>query len=243
MLTRCCLTFSVLVLNAAAFAEVPPQSKKDLERNASDVVIGRVQDIYSNVKRSKDWEKVRYVAEVRVEKVVKGTRVVEGQPAYARYWRDHWIGEGNAPPHAKGHKGAKVGDRVQLYLRYAGGNDGDGGFDVLLPNGFSVPGKTDASGPSELTLGPQRPVHSKLRGKLQVVAGGAVLQIPVIKIDGEQWLLVMPKDSGEKVRALLNQAVVVTGRAQIRSDEPQKDGTKRTNRYLHVETIAADSDE
>ena len=116
-----------------ARAEVPDQTPERLQKNATHVVAGEARALYVSVSREGNYEETKGVAEIRVTGVERGDGLEPGGLVYARYWRRKWVGDGNPPPGSAGHRGLpKVGDTVRVHLKRAD----DGGYDVLLPNGF-----------------------------------------------------------------------------------------------------------
>ncbi len=123
-------------------AEVPVLTEKELRENATDIVVGKVQKVYASTSRDESWETTNYVAEIAVESTEKGKGTRPGELAYARYWHTAWIGTGQLPPHASGHRLVASSDTVRAFLARS---KRDGGLDVLLPNGFEVVGKSERS--------------------------------------------------------------------------------------------------
>jgi hypothetical protein len=114
-----------------ALAEVPDLEPTKLGAMATHVVSGKLARVYTSVEKSAEWETTNSVAEVQVAEVEKGKH--SGRLAYVRFWHRKFIGKGEAPDGAYGHRGIpKVGSQVRVYARQAD----DGGLDVVLPNGL-----------------------------------------------------------------------------------------------------------
>ena len=127
---------SILFLIAIAIsvpvgAEVPLKSKAQLQDQATHIVVGKVETVYSVRSENDDWVDTQSVAEIVVQRVEKGDRIQTGDLAYGRFWNRNWIGKGNPEPHSRGHMGPPTDELVRVYLVRK-----DGGYNVLLPNGF-----------------------------------------------------------------------------------------------------------
>jgi hypothetical protein len=112
-------------------AEVPLRSKDELKEQATHIVVGVVQRIFSTTTERENWRDTTFVAEIAVEKVENGDRIQPSDVVYARYWNKQWIGKGDPDPHASGHIGPAKGATVRAYLSLR-----KGAYCVLLPNGF-----------------------------------------------------------------------------------------------------------
>ena len=120
---------------SAAIAEIPNRTPQQLREGASQIVTGKVQQIYSMEEKSGDYVFTRSVAAVSVDAVEKGVGISKGELVYVRFWRKKYVGAGRPAPGHFGHRGIPaVGDVVRIYLKKAD----DGGFDVVGPNGFDV---------------------------------------------------------------------------------------------------------
>jgi len=108
-------------------------SPEELKNESTHIVIGKVRAVYSNTEKSKDWEDTNSVAEISVVSVEKGPDINTGDVIYAHFWKKKWIGKGDPEPHSSGHGGVSKGDFVMAYLKRK-----DGGYHVLLPNGFAT---------------------------------------------------------------------------------------------------------
>ena len=118
-----------------------PYSKELLEQIATDIVVGKVQAIYSRTEREGNVEYVHKVAEVKIEKIEKGK--VTDELIYVRYFDRHWIGKGLIPPGAASYSPQPTnGGTCRFYLSrdaYDGWSlDGaqDGGYNVVYVNGI-----------------------------------------------------------------------------------------------------------
>jgi hypothetical protein len=120
-----------LVLGAGAVAAVPPLSAEARKKAATDIVVGKVQNVYTTERSERPgWSDRLYAIEVLPTAVEKGTAITPGKLIYARTWSP-----GKRPPQIVGHQGQneipKQGATVRLYLT----RGKDGGFDLLTPNG------------------------------------------------------------------------------------------------------------
>ena len=141
--TTALLFTCVFYLISSHFAQAikMPYSKELLEQIATDIVVGKVQAIYSRTEREGKYEYVHKVAEVKIEKIEKGK--VTDELIYVRYFDRHWIGKGLLPPGAASYSPQPTnGGICRFYLSrdaYDGWSlDGgqDGGFNVVYVNGI-----------------------------------------------------------------------------------------------------------
>ncbi len=133
--------FFYLISSHFAQALKAPYSKQQLEQIATDIVVGKVQVIYSRTEREGKYEYVHKVAEVKIEKVDKG-KTAEGL-IYVRYFDRNWIGKGFIPPGGASYSPQpNNGGTYRFYLSrdaYDGWSlDGaqDGGYNVVYANGI-----------------------------------------------------------------------------------------------------------
>lgn len=133
--------FLVIGLVVAARSEIAPQSKEDLLANATEIVLGSVKRVYTDETRDGNWRRIEGVVELEVTRVEKGDACSPGRLVYARFWNQRWIGKGNPPPHGSGHHVPSRGTPIRAYLESK-----EGGFDVLLPNGFEIVAKPASAG-------------------------------------------------------------------------------------------------
>jgi hypothetical protein len=136
-----------------AKAEKMNLSPEDLRTTATHVITGRVTAVYERTGTEDEFVYTRYLAEIRVAGCEKGGGVEKGDLVYVRYWRrarsgnEVWFGIG-------GHRGLpSEGAIVRAHLaRNAydgfGGDNTDGGFNVIGANGFET---LDQPRPSELS--------------------------------------------------------------------------------------------
>ncbi len=129
-----------LLLTSPALAEKAPYSTEQLRRTATHVVVGKVQAIYTRKEREGNYEYVRKVAEVRIDKLEKGKG--PSGVIYVRYFDRHWKGRGLVPPGGGSHwPQPKRGGTYRFYLArnaYDGwSSEGtkDGGYNVVYANG------------------------------------------------------------------------------------------------------------
>jgi hypothetical protein len=136
-------TFVGLLAALVARAAVPQSSPKELMQEATDVVVGKVTEIYTSISKEKESEEVRIVAQVEIQKVEKG-ELKSGDLVYARYWESKWLGKTPPPPDGSMSfsPAPKKGQKVRVYLgrnvQNGLGEQKDGGYNVLLPNGFEI---------------------------------------------------------------------------------------------------------
>jgi hypothetical protein len=107
---------------------------------ATHVVTGYIEGVFVEESESGAWRNLKYIAEVRVRNVEKGTGLNTGELCYVRYWNRVWIGNGHVPPGAYGLMTRPTkGTIATFYLRdNRKGNVDDGkpgGLDIVLPNG------------------------------------------------------------------------------------------------------------
>lgn len=132
------LPLSTAILDNVAIAEVPPMEPAKLEAYATHVLEGKLGRVYTSVEKSKEWETTHSVGEVQVSTVNKGE--VPGKLAYVRFWHRKYIGQGEGPDGAYGHRDIPaVGSDIRVFARQAD----DGGLDVVLPNGLVAVEKGD----------------------------------------------------------------------------------------------------
>ena len=130
----------LLLATSLALAEKRPYSKKELEETATHIVVGKVQAIYSRTEREGNYEYVRKVAEVKIDKVEKG-KISEGL-VYVRYWSREWKGLGLPPPGGQSYEPQpKKGQPCRFYLAknaydgWSKDENQDGGYNVVYVNG------------------------------------------------------------------------------------------------------------
>jgi hypothetical protein len=128
---RSILPFSIALIGGAAYAEVPGMEPAKLEAFATHIFSGKLSRIYTSVEKSAEWETTHSVAEVQISKVEKGEH--SGKLAYVRFWHRRFIGKGEAPDGAYGHRDIPaVSSVVRVFVRQGE----DGGYDLALPNGI-----------------------------------------------------------------------------------------------------------
>ncbi len=129
----------------AAHAAVPNRSPKQLQKVATDIVVGKVTEIYMSAPAEDgDSATTMIVAEIQIQDVEKGD-LKKGGLVYARYWEKKWLGKASEiPPDGSMsfRPAPKNGSLVRVYLgrdvSNGLGEQKDGGYNVLLPNGFEV---------------------------------------------------------------------------------------------------------
>lgn len=102
---------------------------------------GEVTAVYQRTETTGDSKYTWYVVHVRVEECENGDTVKKGDLVYAGYWLNEWIGKVEQPPSHSGHLGLwSHGQSLHVHmLHYTTGGLGennDGGFGVIGPNGF-----------------------------------------------------------------------------------------------------------
>ena len=123
----------VALLDSRAPGEVPPLLPEELKQSSTHIVTGEVRRIYTHVETVGPYEQTNGVAEVAITGLEKGDGVKPAGLLYARFWDQRWVGRGEQPPGASGHYDVPArGKRVRIFLK----RSADGGYDVLLPNGF-----------------------------------------------------------------------------------------------------------
>jgi hypothetical protein len=136
-----------------AVAEKANMTPQMLRETATHVVVGEVRSIYARKSSEGDWRYVRYVAEVRVQTVEKGTGMEPGGLVYARYWTREWARGNTMPTDTAGHRGLPSEGQVRRIYLARNAYDGfgtenkDGGFNVIGANGFEVPAPAEAPKP------------------------------------------------------------------------------------------------
>src|SRR5690348_16070303 len=81
-----------------ACAAVPRQTPDQLKNGATHIVVGTVTDIYTSTTKQGDSATIKIVAQIKIEKVEKGTGLNPGGLVYSRYWAAKWLGKAPAPP-------------------------------------------------------------------------------------------------------------------------------------------------
>ena len=114
-----------------------------LRKSATHIAVGEVVRVYSVKEREGSFEVHRYVAELKVDAVEKGEGIAKAEPLYVRWFTQQWKGPGPGPTGSSGHYGwtPKAGQKARVFLA-KNAHDGytpdnqDGGYNVLVPNGF-----------------------------------------------------------------------------------------------------------
>ena len=171
---------AVPVAASLAAPEIPLRTPELLRSGATHVVTGTVQRVYLSEEQDGRWEVGEHVAELRVDGVEKAPaasgwseEALPDGPLYLRwtyrtYRNRWWWGDDTPPLSSHGHRGwtPEGGERVRVYLAsrahdgfHTADENGDGGFNVLHPNGFErleprSPGADGGSGEGE---GPRPP--------------------------------------------------------------------------------------
>jgi hypothetical protein len=123
------LAATTLVLSA-----LPPRSKDDLEKSATDIVVGEVKQVYTAARQIKpDMVDTLYCFEIHVSKVEKGERGKAGKVLMARAWKP-----ARRPTGWAGGQGQNMipepGKTYRFYLVEAE----HGALDAITPNGIEA---------------------------------------------------------------------------------------------------------
>jgi hypothetical protein len=126
-------TLLVAFALGAAYAAKPATPKAQLEKEATHIVVGEVRSVSSSSNITGQEEITRYIAEIQVDKVEKGSGVKAADVIRVRYVSYTWRGAGLPPPSDSGHRPRpKQGDNVRVYLVNHGYNGAgytrDGGY-------------------------------------------------------------------------------------------------------------------
>ena len=138
---RRCLVTTLVVLLAgfaasAAYAAKALTPKAQLEKEATNIIVGKVRSIASSTALTSQYKHITYVAVIGVDSVEKGAGLQAGHVVYAHYWSKAWIGVGAPPPDDSGHwPSPKTNDVVRVYLT---GKNKESGYDVYFKNGFDI---------------------------------------------------------------------------------------------------------
>ncbi len=103
-----------------------------LKADATHVVRGRVEQVYTTEREQADGQKdTLYVIEILVDGIDKGEGLKAGELLYARCWKAK-----DRPKDFKGSLGQLAipgaGSKVWAYLKH----ERKGGYDILVPNGI-----------------------------------------------------------------------------------------------------------
>ena len=126
----------VLICMGTAHAEIPKKSPEQLKEQSSNIVVGKVQAVYTHSETNGDFAKIKGVVEIRIDSIEKGEGLEKGGLLYARYWRTAWQGDpAKTPPYGSGHYAInkEIGSTVRAFVSR---NKQDQGFDILLTNGL-----------------------------------------------------------------------------------------------------------
>jgi len=130
----------LLLLACPAPAEKAPYSTEQLESTATHIVVGKVQAIYTCTEREGNYEYVRKVAEVKIDKLEKGKG--PSGVIYVRYFDRHWKGKGLVPPGGGSYwPQPKKGGTYRFYVAlnaydgWSAEGTKDGGYNVVYVNG------------------------------------------------------------------------------------------------------------
>jgi hypothetical protein len=129
----------VLFPQAPGRAERRPLSRAEKEAEASHIVAGVVQGVYSREVQTSLYGRgtveTHYLVDLEVGSVAKGQVLKPGQRVYAHCWRLKKHGALGVVPGPSGHFGIPAaGDRVRVYLKGEAGK----ALRVVSPNGFDA---------------------------------------------------------------------------------------------------------
>ena len=129
------LAFAAAVwVTLPALAAIPPQKPEMLKDNATHIVVGKVQGVYSTeVMKKAEFVDRHYVIEVEVTAVEKGEGVQAQKVIYVKAWKPAGRPRGWAGPQGQNVIPA-AGDTGRLYVTRAE----DGTFTLLTPNGWEA---------------------------------------------------------------------------------------------------------
>ena len=97
----CYLLFCSTLFEFTLWGAKAPSSEDQLEKIATNIIVGKVKAVYSYKEREgiplvSGYEYDHKVVEVKVEKVEKGK--ISESLVYVRYWSRKWKGIGLPPP-------------------------------------------------------------------------------------------------------------------------------------------------
>jgi hypothetical protein len=124
----------------AAYAAKILTPRAQLEKEATHIVVGEVRSV--SFTRNITGAITRYIAEIQVDKVEKGSGIKAADVIQVRYVSYTCVVR-PCPPSDSGHwPTPKQGDNVRVYLVNQGyngaGHTTDGGYDVYYKNGFEI---------------------------------------------------------------------------------------------------------
>jgi len=204
--------------------DMPPQALSEV---STHIVVGEVKAIFSRKASDGDWRYTRYVAEVNVKKVEKGTGIDVGGPVYVRYWTRTWASTRPAPSSTAGHRDLPIeGQTLRIYLAknaYDGftHDNKDGGFNVIGANGFEVPSPPAPSGPP---LEGWIPAKGNLKIGVRLYEGAGEKKTPygvVIRFVGQDRRVIVRYTGGDMdaVEESLELSAPIWSRLYIRRDD------------------------
>lgn len=124
-----------IAMISVSCAAIPNLSPAELQELADEIVVGKVQTVYSAPQTPDgDYQEILHLIEMRVEKREKGDKSKTDKLVYVRTWSKKFVGKGFPAP---GHYGIsdlpKPGTKLRAYVSQAE----DGGADALQPNGLN----------------------------------------------------------------------------------------------------------
>jgi hypothetical protein len=132
--TWMCFALTVLAATTIVLSALPPRSKEDLEKTATDIVVGEVKQVYTAVRENKPgMVDTLYCFEIGVTKVDKGDHGKEGKVLMARAWAPVKRPSGWAGP--QGQNVIPEGGKTYRFYLVEGK---DGGLDAITPNGIEA---------------------------------------------------------------------------------------------------------
>lgn len=147
----------LLTLTSPTYAERAPLSPEKLEREATHIVEGEVQGVYTRDVASDLYGPgtvvTQFLIEIEVRTCAKGDRIQPNDVIYGRCWKVKRRGVKGLLPGPGGHfQIPEEGDHVRAFLkkgRYLGVAPDNNGLNVVYPNGIDyLPEKAAAQGDS-----------------------------------------------------------------------------------------------
>jgi hypothetical protein len=135
----------LFVLTATtARSERPALSPEDQKAEATHIVTGAVQAVYSRDVETALYGKgtleTHFLLEIEVRGVEKGNGIAKGDIVYARCWRLKKHGASGPVPGPSGHSDIpSAGEQVRAFLakgKYAPTGQTDNGLTLVFPNGI-----------------------------------------------------------------------------------------------------------
>jgi hypothetical protein len=130
-----CFAVTFLAATTIVLSALPPRSREDLEKTATDIVVGEVKQVYTAARENKPgFVDTLYCFEISVTKVEKGDHGKDGKVLMARAWAPAKRPSGWAGP--QGQNVIPEGGKTYKFHLVEGK---DGGLDAITPNGIEAP--------------------------------------------------------------------------------------------------------